>query len=237
MVTCTCTFSESVYIGETSLTKNAVEKLVKSLGDDYRGDRYHLLGKNCNHFTAELAKELTGVEVPGWINRLASVSGSIPFIGRVLPQEWLSPITPPNSDDDAASPTTSARLEPSTLNFPARVERAEDALKVCAPANDHHPHLIGECERSACAAIARARTALLRKRCAYFPARQPALNGTSWKLFTRRASETPTAQAGSRAHQPLARLWTSIKSLTTDAATSPSTPMPTLKPAVVSNAQ
>lgn len=77
-------------MGETALSKKSVEKLVKSMGDDYRGDRYHLISKNCNHFTAYLAKELTGVEIPPWINRLASLSGSIPFLQKIVPLEWLT---------------------------------------------------------------------------------------------------------------------------------------------------
>lgn len=66
-------FRESVYLGETALSKQSVEKLIKSMGDEYTGDRYHLISKNCNHFAAHLAKELTGVDIPSWVNRLASL--------------------------------------------------------------------------------------------------------------------------------------------------------------------
>jgi hypothetical protein len=77
-------------LGETALSKKSVDKLVKSLGDEFRGDRYHLISKNCNHFAAYFGKELTGVEIPSWVNRLASLSGSIPFLQKVVPLEWLT---------------------------------------------------------------------------------------------------------------------------------------------------
>lgn len=66
--------------------------MVKEMGEEYRGDRYHLISKNCNHFTAILAKTLTGQDIPAYINRLAAISNSIPFLERWLPQQWLSPI-------------------------------------------------------------------------------------------------------------------------------------------------
>ncbi|MFH4978906.1 hypothetical protein AB6A40_005615 [Gnathostoma spinigerum] len=85
-------FKESIYIGESDFTAADVRSMIKALGKEYRGDKYHLISKNCNHFSAALAKTLTGKDIPSWINRLASVSGSIPFLERCLPQEWLTPV-------------------------------------------------------------------------------------------------------------------------------------------------
>ncbi|KAJ4848652.1 hypothetical protein Tsubulata_023503 [Turnera subulata] len=33
----------------------------------YHGDTYHLIAKNCNHFTNEVCQELTGKPIPGWV--------------------------------------------------------------------------------------------------------------------------------------------------------------------------
>ncbi|KAI1720692.1 PPPDE putative peptidase domain-containing protein [Ditylenchus destructor] len=86
------TFREGISLGETDFSPSDVRKLVQTLGLEYRGDKYHLIAKNCNHFTAALAKTLTGQDIPNWVNRLASISGSIPFLERWIPQEWLTPI-------------------------------------------------------------------------------------------------------------------------------------------------
>uniref|UniRef100_A0A0R3RQN6 DUF862 domain-containing protein n=1 Tax=Elaeophora elaphi TaxID=1147741 RepID=A0A0R3RQN6_9BILA len=85
-------FKESILIGETDFSATDIRHLIQMLGSEYRGDRYHLISKNCNHFTAALAKTLTGKEIPSWVNRLAAVSGSIPFLERCLPREWLTPV-------------------------------------------------------------------------------------------------------------------------------------------------
>ena len=45
---------ESLVIGTTDFTTEDVRQLVETLGREYRGDQYHLLNKNCNHFTTAL---------------------------------------------------------------------------------------------------------------------------------------------------------------------------------------
>ncbi|CAJ0582284.1 unnamed protein product, partial [Mesorhabditis spiculigera] len=93
-------FRESIIIGETDFSPVEVRTLIKEIGKEYRGDKYHLISRNCNHFSASFAKELTGKEIPGWINRLAAISGSIPFLERMLPQEWLTPVALQQSLDE-----------------------------------------------------------------------------------------------------------------------------------------
>ncbi|VDM60701.1 unnamed protein product, partial [Angiostrongylus costaricensis] len=107
-------FRQCIVIGETNFTPTAVQELIKSLGQEYRGDRYHLISRNCNHFSAVLAKALTGKDIPTWINRLANLSGSIPFLERCLPQEWLTPVA----------------LQQSKQEHKETIDSAEDALEV-----------------------------------------------------------------------------------------------------------
>lgn len=85
-------FRESIIIGETDFSSSEIKKMITHMGEEFRGDRYHLITKNCNHFSSTFTKNLTGSDIPSWINRLASISGSIPFLERWLPQEWLTPI-------------------------------------------------------------------------------------------------------------------------------------------------
>lgn len=49
-------FRESVDLGLTDFAEEDVQSLISSIGHEFRGDKYHLINKNCNHFTSHLAK-------------------------------------------------------------------------------------------------------------------------------------------------------------------------------------
>ncbi|XP_033115862.1 deubiquitinase DESI2-like [Anneissia japonica] len=85
-------FKESICLGSTDLTEDQVMKVVDCLGKKYPGDSYHLIHKNCNHFTQELSQILCGKDIPNWVNRLATVGARMPFMERMLPKEWLTPL-------------------------------------------------------------------------------------------------------------------------------------------------
>ncbi|KAE9413433.1 hypothetical protein Angca_010114, partial [Angiostrongylus cantonensis] len=121
-------FRQCIVIGETSFTPTAVHELIKSLGQEYRGDRYHLISRNCNHFSAVLAKALTGKDIPTWINRLANFSGSIPFLERCLPQEWLTPVALQQSLSGAHNIGGSSRGKQEHKEL--SIDSAEDALEM-----------------------------------------------------------------------------------------------------------
>ena len=58
---------ESVVIGETDMDPQEVQEVVQQLGGTYRGNAYHLLERNCNHFSDELCHKLTGHHAPPWV--------------------------------------------------------------------------------------------------------------------------------------------------------------------------
>jgi len=61
------TFRESVEIGETALSPQEVQQVVHEMGFAYKGNRYHLLQKNCNAFSNDLCIRLTGKPAPAWV--------------------------------------------------------------------------------------------------------------------------------------------------------------------------
>ena len=60
-----------------------------------------------------MLQDLVGDEnLPGWINRLATVTSYVPFIGYVLPASWLHPWA-----NDATNPENDSQEPPQTGNF------------------------------------------------------------------------------------------------------------------------
>ncbi len=49
-------FRETIVIGRTDFNPDDVKNIVENLGKEFRGDQYHLLNKNCNHFSTALTQ-------------------------------------------------------------------------------------------------------------------------------------------------------------------------------------
>ncbi|GMN35332.1 hypothetical protein TIFTF001_005224 [Ficus carica] len=76
------TFRKSILIGRTDLGPKDVRSLMEKLAEDYSGNTYHLITKNCNHFCNDVCLKLTGKPIPRWVNRLARLGL---FCNCVLP--------------------------------------------------------------------------------------------------------------------------------------------------------
>ncbi|XP_002970161.2 deSI-like protein At4g17486 [Selaginella moellendorffii] len=67
------TFRKAMVLGSTELSAGDVRELIERMSIAYTGDSYHLILRNCNHFTNEVSLRLTGCAIPGWVNRLANI--------------------------------------------------------------------------------------------------------------------------------------------------------------------
>ncbi|CAJ2642119.1 deSI-like protein At4g17486 [Trifolium pratense] len=64
-------YRTSVNLGEVNMHPSEFRTFIENMASEYHGDTYHLISKNCNHFTDDVSCRLTGKRVPGWVNRLA----------------------------------------------------------------------------------------------------------------------------------------------------------------------
>lgn len=87
-------FRESVLVGTTHMSPQRVQQAVQEMGEQYKGNAYHLLQRNCNHFSSDLCLKLTGQPAPLWINRLA---GMAVMLHCLIPTAWVPPLSPPTA--------------------------------------------------------------------------------------------------------------------------------------------
>ena len=81
--------------GATEMTRSQISALVEDLGrQKYRGIDYHLLRRNCNHFSDEFVQLLCNGRIPRWVNRLAD-------LGSLLPQSLLPTVLVPTEENSA----------------------------------------------------------------------------------------------------------------------------------------
>ena len=70
----------SIMLGHINIPPYQVREFIEDLALEYHGDTYHLISKNCNHFTDYASNVLTGRSIPGWVNRLARLGNYFFFI-------------------------------------------------------------------------------------------------------------------------------------------------------------
>ncbi|KAK4804495.1 hypothetical protein SAY86_004312 [Trapa natans] len=76
-------FRRSILLGSVHMSHSEFRSFMELISGKYHGDSYHLIAKNCNHFTDDVSKRLTGKHIPGWVNRLARLGS---FCNCLLPQ-------------------------------------------------------------------------------------------------------------------------------------------------------
>ncbi|KAK1305638.1 DeSI-like protein [Acorus calamus] len=107
-------YRRSVWLGTTDMSRTEFRLFMEHLAASFHGDTYHLIAKNCNHFTEEVCLRLTGKPIPGWVNRLARLGS---FCNCLLPESIqvtavrTLPDHPACSEDGTESIASSTALE------------------------------------------------------------------------------------------------------------------------------
>ncbi|GMH09571.1 hypothetical protein Nepgr_011412 [Nepenthes gracilis] len=102
-------FRRSILLGSTDMSSSEFQLFIGQLASKYHGDTYHLIAKNCNHFTDEVCMHLARKPIPGWVNRLARLGS---FFNCLLPEhiQIAAVRRPPDhaiiSEDGSDSATT-----------------------------------------------------------------------------------------------------------------------------------
>lgn len=71
------TFRKALLIGFTELSSDEVRRVMEELAEEYKGNAYNLITKNCNHFCNDACIRLTRNPIPSWVNRLARIGKTI----------------------------------------------------------------------------------------------------------------------------------------------------------------
>ncbi|XP_050870730.1 deSI-like protein At4g17486 isoform X2 [Lathyrus oleraceus] len=67
----------SIILGQIHISPSEFRTFIESMASEYHGDTYHLISKNCNHFTNDVSYRLIGKQTPGWVNRLAKLEDEL----------------------------------------------------------------------------------------------------------------------------------------------------------------
>eukprot|EP01029_Cantina_marsupialis_P028798 TRINITY_DN778014_c0_g1_i1.p1 TRINITY_DN778014_c0_g1~~TRINITY_DN778014_c0_g1_i1.p1 ORF type:complete len:154 (-),score=24.39 TRINITY_DN778014_c0_g1_i1:217-678(-) len=66
-------FKETIEIGTTTKSATEVRSIISKMNPEFKGSDYDIVNKNCNAFSSALCLELTGKDIPSWVNRMASI--------------------------------------------------------------------------------------------------------------------------------------------------------------------
>ncbi|OQS00610.1 hypothetical protein ACHHYP_03269 [Achlya hypogyna] len=105
-------FRESIHMGYFDGSSVDARRAIEDLRQDFQGNQYNLLTKNCNTFSNEVCLRLLGIPIPSYVNRIAYLGS---FLSCLLPRE-LTGQAPVEGDTPIACNHSSHRA-PSYKSF------------------------------------------------------------------------------------------------------------------------
>lgn len=126
-------------MGTTDFTKEEIEQIVLLMGREFRGVDYHLMNKNCNSFSSKFSKTICGEDIPAWVNRLAYVATFVPFIEKMIPKEWISPIAIQHTVESHINVTT----QPAGNGSNFSISTSTSSNNLSSNNNNHHQQANG----------------------------------------------------------------------------------------------
>jgi hypothetical protein len=97
-------FLQSITMGVCVKSRSEIQRILDNLMFEFSGNSYHLLNRNCNHFSNTACERLLQKSIPSWVNRLA-YTGS--WFQCLLPPD-LGQRTPNAENVSAASSSSSS---------------------------------------------------------------------------------------------------------------------------------
>ncbi|MBA0752582.1 hypothetical protein Gogos_001403 [Gossypium gossypioides] len=124
----------SISLGRINMSSSDFREFIENLASDYHGNTYHLISKNCNHFSDDIVYKLTGKHIPRWVNRLARLGSlfscllpeslqatrvkKVPEYHQIEGNEALSTTTPSEIDEtEQENPLLSPKDGSVDINF------------------------------------------------------------------------------------------------------------------------
>lgn len=104
----------SISLGYLNMSASEFREFIEAMASDYHGNTYHLISKNCNHFTDDISQRIIGKRIPGWVNRLAKLGA---LFSCLLPESLevttIKQMPEYAYDDETDSASTSSSHEAS----------------------------------------------------------------------------------------------------------------------------
>jgi len=112
-------FRESICLGETSLTPHELQRVIDDLSDEFPGNCYHPLTRNCNTFSNELCEKVLKTGIPSYVNRLANMGSALSCLIPQSGLQMLGILPPTGTPDDSNDLSDINKGENSRLNSPS----------------------------------------------------------------------------------------------------------------------